>query len=75
MQTGTEIYGASNIFVAMQRIAQRENIGGLTKGMLPRLVVNVPASGLFTFSYELVLSLSRLTEDGSSCMLAWLSDR
>lgn len=60
LQTQTETYGATSALPAMARIFKHEGARGLMKGLLPRLVYSVPASGLVSFTYELVLSLSRV---------------
>ncbi len=59
LQTQTETYGAKSAMPAIARIFAHEGMRGLMKGLLPRLVYSVPASGLVSFTYELVLSLSK----------------
>ncbi len=59
IQTQTETYGAHTPLPAIARIFRNEGVRGLMRGLLPRLVYSVPASGLVSFTYELVLTLSR----------------
>jgi len=59
VQTRSETYGTNNPFRIIPRIIQREGIWSLEKGLVPRLVYNLPASALAAFSYELALGWSR----------------
>jgi hypothetical protein len=58
LQTQTETYGATSALPAIARIFRHEGMQGLMKGLPARLVYSVPASGLVSFTYELVLKLS-----------------
>ncbi len=62
LQTQTQTYGATSALQALARILHHEGMNGLMKGLTPRLVYSVPASGLLSFTYELVLKWSRKDE-------------
>lgn len=66
IQTQTETYGAKTALPAIALIFKHERMRGLMKGLMPRLVYSVPASGLVSFTYELVLSLSQKASEDES---------
>eukprot|EP00048_Salpingoeca_helianthica_P000085 m.39091 g.39091 ORF g.39091 m.39091 type:complete len:338 (-) comp10085_c0_seq1:21-1034(-) len=63
LQTQTETYGATSALPAIARIFKHEGARGLMKGLTARLIYSVPASGLVSFTYELVLKLSLKSEE------------
>ncbi len=60
LQTGSETYGARGVWGALVRVAAREGVRGLQRGLGARLAYTLPSAAFSTMAYELTLRLSRI---------------
>jgi len=59
VQTQTESYGTRNPIKVLGRIVKYEGLHALGRGVVPRLLYNVPNSALSAFIYEILLKISQ----------------
>jgi len=59
VQTQTESYGTRNPFKVLGRIVKYEGAYALGRGVVPRLLYNVPNAALSAFIYEILLKISQ----------------